>query len=206
MERNVPPFCPHSRLLVDGREHIAEVREMDRDFLVSVSPLKDSQGRLMGSVHVARDITDRKQSETHINRQNAVLNGINRIFREALTSKTEEELGRTCLAVAEEITGSRFGFIGEINQTTGLLNDIAITDPGGAACRVPGEKNTVLPQNLHIRGIYGQVLKDGKSLIANDPFQHPDSIGTTEGHPPIMAPGRSVETRRPDHGDGRLGE
>jgi len=58
-------FCPHTQLLADGCEHAAEVRE-DRlcgDFFESVSPLRDSKGELIGSVHVARDITERKRAE-----------------------------------------------------------------------------------------------------------------------------------------------
>jgi PAS domain S-box-containing protein len=66
---NEPPsFCPHSRLLEDGQDHTAEVHE-DRiggDFIVSVSPLYDSEGKMMGSVHVARDITDRKKAEDKV--------------------------------------------------------------------------------------------------------------------------------------------
>jgi PAS domain S-box-containing protein len=58
-------YCPHTQLLADGCEHAAEVRE-DRlcgDFFESVSPLRDSNGELVGSVHVARDITGRKRAE-----------------------------------------------------------------------------------------------------------------------------------------------
>ncbi|OPY25182.1 MAG: sensory histidine kinase AtoS [Methanobacterium sp. PtaU1.Bin242] len=63
-----PSFCPHCKLLEDGQEHTAEVHE-DRiggDFIVSVSPLYDSGGKLLGSVHVARDITDRKKAEEKV--------------------------------------------------------------------------------------------------------------------------------------------
>lgn len=63
-----PIFCPHRKLLEDSHEHTAEVHE-DRiggDFIVSVSPLFDSKGKLMGSVHVARDITDRKKAEDQV--------------------------------------------------------------------------------------------------------------------------------------------
>ena len=57
--------CPHSRLLADGIEHSAEVVEprLAGVFDVHVSPLFDQNGLLVGSVHVARDITARKQSE-----------------------------------------------------------------------------------------------------------------------------------------------
>ncbi len=60
-----PGFCPHVRTLADGREHVAEVHEprLGGDFLVTTTPLADEQGRLIGSVHVARDITERKQAE-----------------------------------------------------------------------------------------------------------------------------------------------
>ena len=63
-----PPFCPYLKLLEDGQEHTAEVHEdrLGGDFIVSVSPLHDSYGNLIGSVHVARDITDRKKAEDKI--------------------------------------------------------------------------------------------------------------------------------------------
>lgn len=63
-----PSFCPHLKLLEDGQEHTTEIHE-DRiggDFIVSVSPLYDSKGNLMGSVHVARDITERKKADNQI--------------------------------------------------------------------------------------------------------------------------------------------
>jgi PAS domain S-box-containing protein len=49
----------------DGKEHIAEVHEdkLGGDFLVTTTPLRDAGGALIGSVHVARDITERKRAE-----------------------------------------------------------------------------------------------------------------------------------------------
>jgi PAS domain S-box-containing protein len=63
-----PAICPHKKTLADGREYTAEVHEecLGGDFLVSTTPISDDQGRLIGSVHVARDITEIKQAQERI--------------------------------------------------------------------------------------------------------------------------------------------
>ena len=139
---------------------------------------------------VLRDLSARKQVERSFERQGAVLAAIARIFEAALSCETEEALGRKCLAIAEEITGSKFGFIGEVNAGTNRLDDVAISDPGWEACRMRrrggrGEGNARLGFEIH--GIYGRVLLDGKSLVSNDPGSHPDRIGTPPGHPRLTA-------------------
>jgi PAS domain S-box-containing protein len=60
-----PKSCPHAKSLIDEKEHTAEVHEdrLGGDFLVSTTPLKDEFGRVVGSVHVARNITERKEIE-----------------------------------------------------------------------------------------------------------------------------------------------
>jgi two-component system CheB/CheR fusion protein len=60
-----PEFCPHSRTIEDGREHIEDVHEerLGGDFLVTTTPLLDKKGERIGSVHIAHDITERKRME-----------------------------------------------------------------------------------------------------------------------------------------------
>lgn len=66
--RAPPDICPHTQLIRDGTEHASEVHEdhLGGDFLVTVSPLHDAKGMLVGSVHVARDITERKKAESSL--------------------------------------------------------------------------------------------------------------------------------------------
>ncbi len=56
--------CPHSCTLSDGCEHQLEISEanLNGHFLVSTSPLFDPDGKLTGSVHVARDISRQHQA------------------------------------------------------------------------------------------------------------------------------------------------
>ncbi len=57
--------CPHSKLLQDGLEHTQEVQEdnLGGYFLVTASPIVNPDGELLGSVHIARDITERRKME-----------------------------------------------------------------------------------------------------------------------------------------------
>jgi two-component system CheB/CheR fusion protein len=60
-----PKHCPHSMTLADGQEHMSEVHEerLGGDFLVTTTPLMDEHGLMIGTVHVARDITEQKRIE-----------------------------------------------------------------------------------------------------------------------------------------------
>ncbi|MBI5583362.1 MAG: GAF domain-containing protein [Deltaproteobacteria bacterium] len=147
-------------------------------------PLHPGTIRVVGA---AQNITGHKRMEAERIRQKVILEGINSIFQEALVSHTDEDLGRVCLTVAEEISQSRFGFIDEIGPD-GLLHSIAISNPGWEQCTLVDKSGHLrLPSNLKIHGLYGRVLLDGKSLLTNTPAEHPDSIGTPPGHPPLKA-------------------
>jgi PAS domain S-box-containing protein len=60
--------CPHEKMMHDGMEHTEEVTEdnLGGYFLVTASPIKDNNGKVLGSVHIARNITERKKMEDQI--------------------------------------------------------------------------------------------------------------------------------------------
>jgi two-component system CheB/CheR fusion protein len=147
----------------------------------------DPEGNLQGGFGTVQDITGLKRSEERILRQNELLAGINRIFQGAMTGRSDEALGRTCLSVAEAVTESRLGFIGEI-APDGMLRDIAVSDRGWALCaRVDPTGHPGPPGECKIHDLCGRVLEDGASLLTNTPAEHPDSIGMPEGQPALTA-------------------
>jgi PAS domain S-box-containing protein len=166
-------------------EELVPTPQGTRVFLSTKTPYRDTTGQVVGIIGISRDITVRKQAEYQLSRQKAILEGINCIFHKALTCETEEELGQVCLDAAEKLTQSEFGFIGEVDEC-GFLKDLAISDPGWDACRLPDSKgHRVLPQDLKIHGIYGKVIHDGRGFYTNSPSSHPDSIGLPNGHPSL---------------------
>ncbi len=70
-----PDFCPHSLTCQDGKEHIIDVHEprLGGDFSVSTTPIIDRKSLTTGSIHVARDITDRKRAEAELKKRTAEL-------------------------------------------------------------------------------------------------------------------------------------
>ncbi|MCL4430404.1 MAG: PAS domain S-box protein [Chloroflexi bacterium] len=86
-----PEFCPHAKTLQDGKEHMAEVHEprLGGDFLVTTTPLRDEKGTMIGSVHVARNITERKKAEEALNKLNRHLRAISN-SSQALMHATDE--------------------------------------------------------------------------------------------------------------------
>ena len=116
-----------------------------------------------------------------------ILKAIVKVFRERINCHTFADLGRTCLEIAEELTCSQFGFIGEINQD-GLFDTIAISNPGWDKCNIPEGERHLTIKDMKIRGIDRGMLKEGKSRILNSNaamVNHPDHVEVPQGHPSL---------------------
>jgi signal transduction histidine kinase len=121
-----------------------------------------------------------------VQRQVALLSAIIRIFRETMACGTEEEVAQICLKVAEELTGSAYGFIGELNPE-GLFDTTTLSEAGWAACKVPRSEAYALLKSMPNRGINRIGLRENKSWIINDPAADPDAVEKPDGHPAITS-------------------
>jgi signal transduction histidine kinase len=100
-----------------GQEHTAEVHEgsLGGDFIVSAAPLKDDQGHIIGSVHVARNITIRKQMEKKLEEYSKQLE---RLVEERTKQLKDSErlaaIGATAGMVGHDIRNPLQAIIGDI--------------------------------------------------------------------------------------------
>lgn len=63
-----PANCPHTKLIKDCKEHTEELYEENLRgyYLITASPIRDASGTLIGCVHLARNITQRKNMEDQV--------------------------------------------------------------------------------------------------------------------------------------------
>jgi len=78
-------------MLKDVEEHIADIHEekLGMDLLVSVTPIYDSNGKITGSVHIARDITEHKKKEKELHKLNRTLSALGKSSQEMSRAKNE---------------------------------------------------------------------------------------------------------------------
>ncbi len=112
-----PEFCPHARAMVDGKEHTAEVHEasLGRDFLVTTAPLFDETGTPTGSVHIMRDITERRQVEEVLR---LIVEGTSAVIGEGFFYALVRPLAKALQA--------RYAFVGELVDGGTAVQTIAI--------------------------------------------------------------------------------
>ena len=165
------------RIDITGRD---ELGDLSRNFNEMTQKLQKSYAAL------EEEISERRKAEETVTRQVALLEAIIKIFRETPGCESEEEVARICLKVAEELTASQIGFIGELNKE-GLFDTTSLSEAGWNACKVPREEALQMLKNMPGRGINRVGLRDHTSWIINDPASHPDTVEKPPGHPPLTS-------------------
>ncbi len=166
--RRIPDQCPHQQMLLDGREHAAELREFNRDLLVTTSPILDAGGQLLGSVHVARDITERKRTEEALHRLTEELE--QRI--EARTAQLVAVYGQLDAFFTHSITPMVF-----LDQN---FNFIRVNEAYARACQrraadFPGHNHFEFYPHAENQAIFAEVARTKQPYQAMaKPFEFPD--------------------------------
>src|SRR6185369_14998181 len=135
---------------------------------------------------LATELAELKQADELARRHVALLTAIIRIFRETANCESEEAVAQVCLREAEQLTGSAYGFIGEVNAQ-GRFDTTALSEAGWRACRVPMPEAMHLLKNMPNRGINRIGLDEHKPWIINDVASHPSTVEKPQGHPPLTS-------------------
>lgn len=109
-----PEYCPHSKLLQDGKPHRTEIYEehLGGHCEIIVTPYFDPDGTLLGSVHIARNINEQKKAAREKEKLQSQL----------LHAQKLESVGQLAAGIAHEINtptqfiGTNIAFLDEADQ------------------------------------------------------------------------------------------
>jgi len=137
---------------------------------------------------VIRDISHLKQTENEVVEKNILLDGIFRMQTKFIAAEKGNAVFDELLVEVLKISGSEYGFIGEIKHPEAgapYLKTKAITNIAwDKASREFYEQSAL--DGLEFRDLdtlFGHTIKTGEMVITNDPSNHPKSKGLPENHP-----------------------
>ena len=175
-------ICPHSRLLADGNPHSAEIHEdnLKGDFQVTVSPLHNQSGEVIGSVHVLHDITESKKAQEVIEDRERFLNrlvetisspifykntkgeflGCNSSFEKFLGISKDRIIGKTGYEIApKELADIDYRKDNELFTTPGSqVYESQVRYADGTLHDVIISKSTFTDRDGRIEGLVGVIL------------------------------------------------
>ncbi|MCP4350057.1 MAG: response regulator [Desulfobacterales bacterium] len=89
-----------------------------------------------------------------------------------------EDISKLVLEKAKHLTGSKYGYVGYIDPSTGRLISSSMDRDVWNVCQVP-EKNIVFEK---LAGLWGWVINNREPVLTNALAQDPRSSGTPPGH------------------------
>jgi len=175
----------------DRVEHFETVRRRKDGSLVdislTVSPIRDDKGNIVGASKIARDITERKRAERHLQVQTQRLETLNRVAREISRDLDLERVVQTATDVATQLSGAEFGaFFYNVLDERGesyMLYTLSGV-PRSAFEKFPMPRNTaVFGPTFRGEGVVrsDDIRKDPR-YGKNDPY-----YGMPKGHLPVVS-------------------
>ena len=192
--RKPPAACPLQKLLKTGscEDVEMEIETLHGTYLISCTPVFDNDGKFVKAIHIATDITVRKQTEARLSQKQQLLEWISNLQAMAIRNDAIGKTYEMMLSYFLTLAGSSFGFLGEVFydvDNTPYLKTHALTNIAWN-----GETDALyqkhLASGLELRNpdtLFGHALKTGRPVISNDPENDPRGGGFPKGHPPLAS-------------------
>ncbi|MBL9034305.1 MAG: PAS domain-containing protein [Rhodospirillaceae bacterium] len=193
------PVWQRYRELLDARQTFREftfsyVGASGRRHHASISghPLFDTEGGFLGYRGTARDITAEVEAKTKIDSANALFDAVRQIQGSYIAGVTRKPAYEQMLSILLQMTGSAYGFIGEmLSDAAGerylkvhALTDIAWDDHSR---QLYAQSLTGGFEFRNLDTLFGAVMRTEQAVIANSPGDDPRRGGLPPGHPQLEA-------------------
>ncbi len=149
-----------------GKSHYYEtilIRKDGRrvDVLVNASPLKDQDGKIVGSLAVILDITERKRQQRELKNKNAILEALYNTTVSMGATPDLRKLFKRVYKELKKIFEFHWFFIGLYNKDEGKIEYTLLMSPKG---EIKGYTIPYDPKN----SLSGWVIKNKKPLVIKD--------------------------------------
>ena len=182
---------------------LTALRKGGEEFPIEISVSAYHDGTEHRGVALIRDITERKRDEEDLALHRTQLEAVNALLGRTLECDTKEAVARICLRKAKELTGSQFGFVGDLNED-GCFDVLSISKAGWDNCRMDADSAAKAIRGMELRGIAARVFQSGQTQIVNGLPTNPDRLELPPGHP-ALTDFLGVPLRRGDKTVGMIG-
>ena len=129
-------------------------------------------------------------AESALQASNLLLRALTEVQTEFIRGSDTHQLFDKLLSVLLELTGSEYGFIGEVLRSpegkpflrTHAITNVAWTDELRAFYAREAPKGLEFTK---LNSLFGVVITTGEPVVANEPATDPRRGGIPEGHPPL---------------------
>ncbi len=140
---------------------------------ITISPIRDATGKIIGASKIARDITKLKKYEREIERLSRLYDALSQVNQAIVRVKTRAELFQKVCAALVERGGFRMAWIGWHDPETQLLVPVAeCGDEGGYLQSI----KIYADDRPEGRGPAGMAFREGRPYISNDMFNDPAAL------------------------------
>jgi len=177
-----PAFCPHAKTIKESCKHSVEVYDkiLKGTFQITTTPLYDGDGRILGSIHVATDISNLKEAQDNLLEQinflqvlidtipapifykdkNGLYLGCNKAFEKYIGLPKEEILGRSIFEISDvDLAEENHRIDEELYKNPGKkIYETQIKYADGSIHYVINNKATYVNRNNEVAGIVGVIL------------------------------------------------
>ena len=157
------------------------------DVSLTVSPVKDAEGRIVGASKIARDITERKRAEAERSEQAEIIEMVNRVGQMVAGELDMHKLVQAVTDASTEITGAHFG-----SFFYNVLNEAGASYMLYTLSCVPREAFAHFPMP-RATDLFGPTFRGEGTILINDVSKdarygkNSPYYGMPKGHLPVVS-------------------
>lgn len=136
------------------------------DTALTLSPIRDGEGRLVGVSTIARDITERKQADRALRKVNRALTALSHCNTTLIHATDEILLLNELCRVIVKIAGYRMAWVGYVEHDAGQT--VRLVAQSGYAPGLLAESNVTWADNERGRGPLGLAIRSGEIQVVTD--------------------------------------